>query len=344
MKKRWTAFLAAACMAVMMSATAYADIPALSGENSAEGMSASAAAAAAANKAMESKDSVSSAGTEAAAGSKQTSSGDGMDKNLSPFAAMENAKRLARVNGMSITYQMPDGSTEVLDSTTLAGWVTGVDGTTVNVDAAKVQAYVAQLASRIDTQGGVQRWHSADGKDKSVQTTYGWKVNQAAECAALIQNIQALTSVTREPMYSMHAVQAAMPQFGTSFVEVDLASQHAYLYQNMQVIWDSPIVSGTATDPERATPTGVYSLSYKQTDRVLKGKMDPKTKKPIYESHVDFWMPFNGSIGLHDATWRNKFGGSIYQKNGSHGCINLPHDKAAALYSLIQKGTIVVVV
>ena len=299
-------------MAVMMSATAYADIPASSGENSAEGMSASAAAAAAANKAMESKDSVSSAGTEAVAGSKQTSSsGDGMDKNLSPFAAMENAKRLAQVNGMSITYQMPDGSTEVLDSTTLAGWVTGVDGTTV---------------------------------DKSVQTTYGWKVNQAAECAALIQNIQALTSVTREPMYSMHAVQAAMPQFGTSFVEVDLASQHAYLYQNMQVIWDSPIVSGTATDPERATPTGVYSLSYKQTDRVLKGKMDPKTKKPIYESQVDFWMPFNGSIGLHDATWRNKFGGSIYQKNGSHGCINLPHDKAAALYSLIQKGTIVVVV
>lgn len=268
----------------------------------------------------------------------------GLFNSASPFEEMENAKRLAKVNGMTITYQMPDGTTEVLDSETLAGWVTGTTGTTVNVDAAKIQEYVATLASRIDTQGGVQRWHSADGKDKSVATNYGWKVDQAGECARLIQDIQALSSVTREPVYSMHAVQAAMPQFGTTFVEVDLASQHAYFYQDMQVVWDSPIVSGTAIDPERVTPTGLFSLNYKQTDRILRGKIDPKTKKPAYESHVDFWMPFNGGIGLHDATWRNKFGGTIYQKNGSHGCINLPHDKAAALYSLINKGTIIVVV
>jgi erfK/ybiS/ycfS/ynhG family protein len=58
---------------------------------------------------------------------------------------------------------------------------------------------------------------------------------------------------------------------------------------------------------------------------------------------VSYWMPFNGNIGLHDATWRSKFGGNIYVKNGSHGCINLPKNKAAELFAKIQKGCPVVV-
>ena len=57
-----------------------------------------------------------------------------------------------------------------------------------------------------------------------------------------------------------------------------------------------------------------------------------------YESHVDYWMPFNGGIGFHDASWRSKFGGTIYQYSGSHGCINLPVDKAKLLYEKVYKG------
>ena len=39
-------------------------------------------------------------------------------------------------------------------------------------------------------------------------------------------------------------------------------------------------------------------------------------------------MPFNGGIGFHDASWRNTFGGTIYKKNGSHGCVNMPYAAA----------------
>ena len=49
-------------------------------------------------------------------------------------------------------------------------------------------------------------------------------------------------------------------------------------------------------------------------------------------------MPFNGGIGFHDANWRGEFGGAIYKTNGSHGCVNLPPSKAAALYELVYKG------
>lgn len=57
-----------------------------------------------------------------------------------------------------------------------------------------------------------------------------------------------------------------------------------------------------------------------------------------YASPVKFWMPFNGGIGFHDASWRNTFGGTIYKKNGSHGCVNMPYEAAKTLYENVYKG------
>lgn len=85
------------------------------------------------------------------------------------------------------------------------------------------------------------------------------------------------------------------------------------------------------------TPPGLYSLTYKQRDRILRGQKKADGKYE-YETPVLYWMPFNGGIGFHDANWRSKFGGAIYQTSGSHGCVNLPPAKAAALYDLVYTG------
>ena len=42
--------------------------------------------------------------------------------------------------------------------------------------------------------------------------------------------------------------------------------------------------------------------------------------------------PSNGGIGFHDASWRGKFGGSIYKTAGSHGCVNLPLNAAKFIF------------
>ena len=97
-----------------------------------------------------------------------------------------------------------------------------------------------------------------------------------------------------------------------------------------RLITEGDIVSGNVNN-DCATPAGIYSLVYKQKDTVLKGEG--------YASPVDFWMPFNGGIGIHDASWRYTFGGSIYVSNGSHGCINAPHSLANAIYNNIESGT-----
>ena len=262
---------------------------------------------------------------------------------VSPAEAMAIGQKLATVNGMSVTYQLPNNQTEVLDGLTIATWVNGSQGLTVSVDAAKVAAYVQGLRNKYDTPAGTQTWQSADGTTKSIKTDYGWHIDQTKETEALIANIQSLQSVTREPVYASRAVQTEMPQWGKTFVEIDISSQHVYFYQNGNCVWDSKCVTGTATDPDRATPTGVFALKYKQRDRVLRGRINPQTGKPSYESPVAYWMPFNGNIGLHDANWRSSFGGNIYLKSGSHGCINLPPKNAKTLFELITPGTVIVV-
>ena len=54
-------------------------------------------------------------------------------------------------------------------------------------------------------------------------------------------------------------------------------------------------------------------------------------------------MPFNGNVGMHDASWRSEFGGELYVTNGSHGCINLPTEKAAKIFETVEKGEAVFV-
>ena len=102
---------------------------------------------------------------------------------------------------------------------------------------------------------------------------------------------------------------------------------------------ESPCVTGNVRRGD-ATPPGTFKINYKQRNRILRGEKLPDGSYS-YESPVSFWMPFNGGIGLHDATWRGSFGGEIYRNSGSHGCINMPYEKAKELYEKVDAGTVV---
>lgn len=54
-------------------------------------------------------------------------------------------------------------------------------------------------------------------------------------------------------------------------------------------------------------------------------------------------MPFNGNIGIHDASWRTTFGGELYKTSGSHGCVNTPPANAKKIFEKIEKGMPVIV-
>ncbi|MDO5550164.1 MAG: L,D-transpeptidase family protein [Lachnospiraceae bacterium] len=236
---------------------------------------------------------------------------------------------------MAVTYTFGQQQ-EVLDGAEICSWITYQADGTLGVDQEKAAAFVAALAAKYDTAGSSRIFRTAAGADVALTGPYGWKLDQAAETAALTAVIQAGQSQTREPVYSQKAASREGTDWGGTYVEIDLGGQHVYMVKDHQLVWDSPCVTGNVSK-NYTTPEGIYGLTYKETDRILRGaKQADGTYE--YESHVDYWMPFNGGIGLHDASWRGEFGGNIYKTNGSHGCINLPVKKAAELYPLLEKG------
>ena len=227
---------------------------------------------------------------------------------------------------VKITYTF-GSQQEVLDGMELAKWVT-VNGSDIQVNTEKAAAYVKSLADKYDTYGN-HKYKTTSGRDVVVYGKYGWKINQAPETEALVAAIKACQTQEREPVYESRGATHDGYDFGQTYIEVDLATQHLYFYKDGKVIVDSAFVSGNVSK-NYTTPPGLFELYYKQKDKVLKGE--------DYETPVKYWMPFNGGIGLHDASWRSKFGGTIYQTSGSHGCINLPTNVAAVVYENAYKG------
>jgi len=104
------------------------------------------------------------------------------------------------------------------------------------------------------------------------------------------------------------------------------------LYNGNELLIETNIVTGTLDTPTRI---GLFKIYAKQTNRYLTGE--------DYNAHVNYWMPFDGGIGLHDAAWRKKFGGEIYLTDGSHGCVNMPKDITDDIYEEVSIGTKVLV-
>lgn len=117
---------------------------------------------------------------------------------------------------------------------------------------------------------------------------------------------------------------------GNVAVVVDISTQNLVLYKDAKPYYISNVVTGQTSTP---TDIGLFEINAKVREYDL-------TK---YDVHVSYWMPFNGDQGLHDASWRNNFGGNIYKNNGSHGCINLPFETAAEVFENVEKGTKVLV-
>ncbi len=244
----------------------------------------------------------------------------------------------------SITYTFGD-ETEVLNGDVIRNWIfSGEDNTLIDEQLLESNVYnfVAELAARRDTLGASRSFTTTSGHTINVAGgNYGWQIDQYAEAIQLLEEIQSGQIVTREPNYTSTALNPGPNDIGNTYMEVDLTTQHMYFYREGTLIFESDFVSGKPT-PERETPTGVCHMYYKKLNETLRGEKKENGEYE-YETPVQYWMPFNGGVGFHDAPWQAAFGGDVYTYNGSHGCINLPSDKAAELYEIIDTETPIVV-
>ena len=256
-------------------------------------------------------------------------------------AALDAANSLA---GLTITYDFDDRQ-EVLDTSTIADWITTDTDGKISVDENKVKAWVNENLVKYDTfvPGYTRTFHSTMQGTIEVPLgdygIYGWKTDVDATVEKLKEYILAGESVAVEPEYSQRGYCRATDDIGDSYAEVDITNQKVFVYKDGELVIQSDCVTGLASDPERATPPGVYRVWTMEKDVVL-GTYAVQG----YEAPVNYWMNFTEiGIGFHDLA-RVAYGGDIYKTNGSHGCINLPLDVAAEMFDTIEVGYPVIVI
>lgn len=244
---------------------------------------------------------------------------------------------LNKYNQVVVTYNF-NGQTEICNGDIIRNWLRLDENYGVVIDADKTREYVDTLGDKYNTYKKTRQFTTHSGSTIEItKGDYGWRLNRSDMTADLVATVREGGTHTKEPMWLQTANAISAQDWGNTYVEINLSAQHLYFYKDGQVIVESNLVSGNVSKGY-TTPGGIYSLKWKEKNRVLRGQIQANGK-PEYETPVSFWMPFNGGIGMHDATWRGSFGGSIYLTNGSHGCVNLPYSKAQAIYENITSGT-----
>ncbi len=256
-------------------------------------------------------------------------------------AALETANTYASAK---ITYDF-DYTTEIVDYDTIKDWVTFSDDySEVGLDETALDTYVTQLGDTYNTMGKARDFVTTKGTTVHItEGDYGWLINHDSEVAQLQSNIKSGEEYNRKPIYSYtgETRKSATNDIGDSYVEVSIEDQMIYLYIDGQIVVRSAVVTGDVTQgDDYTTHTGVYGITYKQRQVTLSG-VGFEGKE--YQTPVEYWMPFNGNEGIHDASWRSSFGGSIYKGNGSHGCVNCPVNVAKTIYKYVGTGFPVVI-
>ena len=250
----------------------------------------------------------------------------------------------------SITYSMPDGTTQVLDGNTMKDWLAvDADGNyskDENQWNEKVKEYVANLAAAIDTDGKDHTFPATgiEGGVTISQEGYGWKVDQEQEIAKIAEEVDAHAADTREPQYAQREFAASTENngFGKTYVEVDASRQHIWLYKDGNLVVDGDCVTGLMEQSSYTKP-GIYTTAAKESQKKLHGELQADGSYS-WERDVDSWIPFNGEIGFYDASWRSSFGGNLYLTAGSTtGSVALPTAVAQALYDNVDDGTPVII-
>lgn len=243
--------------------------------------------------------------------------------------------------GFKLIYDFGEAQ-EIVDRRTVCDWIALDENGNIMfdeedkpvLDETMIKEYVAYLASTYNTVGVERTFQTTRGDIVTVSGgSYGNELDIDTEYHYLFDAFTKKQGGTRIPVYLSEAKQKGTNDIGSTYIEIDMGNQMMYYYKKNKLILETPVVTGN-TSKNMGTPAKVCYVYYKQKNRVLRGA--------DYATPVKYWMAVDGHIGIHDASWRKEFGGEIYKKNGSHGCINTPLDKVAELYELVEIGTPVI--
>ena len=231
---------------------------------------------------------------------------------------------LNAIEGYKLTYNFSDRE-EVLAGEPLINLYKSAEDGSLEPDEEKVKAYVAGLGEKYDTFKGTRDFQATGGAMmRVVGGIYGWQIDRPKTVEQLMTAMNDMKTQTMEPVYKRRARSRNVNDIGNSYIEIDIARQHMWLYKEGNLVIDTPVVTGNPY-AGNSTPTGTHEVWMMERNRYLTGD--------TWKSYVKYWMPFNWTgCGIHDSSWRGSYGGNIYRGGGSHGCVNTPPSKAPTFY------------
>jgi lipoprotein-anchoring transpeptidase ErfK/SrfK len=128
-----------------------------------------------------------------------------------------------------------------------------------------------------------------------------------------------------------------VPATGQEIV-ISLSCQELSAYQDGVPVLSTPVTTGK---PALPTPTGHYSVLRRSSPYRMVSSWPYGTIGWYAPSWVTWVLWFRGDgYGIHDASWRSAYGPGT-EANGSHGCVNVPHDAMRHLYAWAANGAAV---
>ena len=210
----------------------------------------------------------------------------------------------------------------------------------VGVDTEKLRAYMNEIEEKHETWGKDREFKTSYGSTVTVYGgRYGWSIDAKKETELIAEELLTGEAIEREVNNDAEAALWGEDEVGDTYIEISIDNQTMWFYKNGELLVETPIVTGCVAQGH-GTPRGAYQLNNKAVNQTLTS-VNPDDP---YESFVNFWLPFiDNSYGIHDASWRYYYGGSIYYYNGSHGCVNTPYNSVRTIYNNIEVGTPVII-
>lgn len=250
---------------------------------------------------------------------------------------------ITSVENMIINIDMT-GATETIGKAEMDEFMIVHDDASITFDENAVQVYIRALARKYCTLHSTRQFKTTAGDIVEIQSdndSYGFVCDESATQELLMNALKegntetTISAVWNDGYCVPKQRKSSQEDIGDTYVEISIDQQHAWYYRDGEIVWDTDCVTGMDVDGRR-TPTGIYFIWNMDSPATLTGSYG--------SAKVTFWMAFTwDGCGLHDASWRNSFGGDIWKTNGSHGCANLPYNKASELYDMLQYNTPVVV-
>lgn len=249
-------------------------------------------------------------------------------KSLEP-----SQKELENIAKASITLKLPNGESQKIEDNSIF-----LDEN-YKFEDKKVRIFVDELKEKFEVIGKDFDFTTHNGKSIKVKAkVFGNEINKKQTVALITDALKNGKTIDSDLVYSRRSRNNGI--LGKSYIEISLGAQHLWYYRDGKLVLDTPVVTG---DPSinHDTPTGLFEIWSKETDRFLRGNNPDGTK---YKVHVDYWMQIDYTgVGIHDTKARAAYGGQVFNGAGSHGCINTPIKPVRTIFNTAENGMPVII-